>query len=38
MENLMADFVQFSCTIAKFLLLERRMGTRLSLRLTSRFS
>ena len=28
MESLIADFVQFSSTIAKFLFLEGRLGTR----------
>ena len=31
MESLIADFVQFSSTIAKFLSLERELGTRLYL-------
>ena len=31
MESLIADFVQFSCVIAKFLILEHRLGTRLCL-------
>ena len=31
MESLIADFVQFSSTIAKFLFLERELGTRLYL-------
>ena len=31
MESLIADFVQFSSTIAEFLSLERELGTRLYL-------
>ena len=31
MESLIADFVQFSSTIAKFLSLERELGARLYL-------
>ena len=33
MESLIADFVQFSCTIAKFLYLERRLDTMSTLNL-----
>ena len=36
-ERLMADFVQFSNTITRFLFLEQRLGTRLCLSLILRF-
>ena len=35
MESLIADFIQFSSTIAKFLFLQGRLGIRLRLQLIS---
>ena len=38
MKSLITHFVHFSCAIANFLVLEGRLGTRLSLHLTLKIS